>query len=183
MDPINPWIDPNETRRMAERLMRPSREPVVAPDETGFDDSFVGFSDLPDGVAEFATPEPTPADQEPDASPAGPPPPDAGNPSLFSEQRAMLRERFDAMASFMIDSRGALLFHEGGYESFHFLARESAKSGVKPTAIRIKVGATAILEIIPIESDVGTNWLGVVLRKVPPADSVGNIRLHWLAGQ
>lgn len=44
MDPINPWLDPAEVRRMAERLIRPAAEPVALAGEAGFGASFVGFA-------------------------------------------------------------------------------------------------------------------------------------------
>lgn len=44
MDPINPWLDPVEVRRMAERLMRPVRDPAVSVSDAGFDEAFVGYA-------------------------------------------------------------------------------------------------------------------------------------------
>jgi hypothetical protein len=44
MDPINPWLDAAEVRRLAERLMRPVREPAVTIADAGFDEAFVGFA-------------------------------------------------------------------------------------------------------------------------------------------
>lgn len=54
MDPIYPWLDPVEVRRLADRLMRPERQSTVAPVDAGFDDGFVGFT----GTQPFSTPAP-----------------------------------------------------------------------------------------------------------------------------
>lgn len=44
MDPIYPWLDPIEVRRLADRLMRPERQSAVTVPDAGFDDGFVGFA-------------------------------------------------------------------------------------------------------------------------------------------
>jgi len=183
MDPINPWIDPSETRRMAERLMQPAREPVSAPDETGFDECFVGFSELSEVDAEIVAPAPVEAVNAWETIEAEPVPDAAEGSSVFSEQRAILRERFNAVASFMLDSQGALVFNEGKFGMFHFVARELAKIDAKPQPLRIKVGATSMLEMIPIGSEGGYCWLGVVLPTLLPQDASGQIHLHWLGAQ
>jgi len=183
MDPINPWIDPSETRRMAERLMLPAREPVVAPDETGFDDSFVGFSEPPDAAAEAVSAESAEAVNVAEAADRGSAPIIDGESTSFAEQRAMLRERFGAVASFMFDPQGALVFNEGEFGMFHFVARELAKMNTSQQPIRIKVGASSMLEMIPVGSQSGYSWLGVVLPALLPQDSLGQIRHHWLGAQ
>lgn len=44
MDPIYPWLDPIEVRRLADRLMRPERQSAVTVPDAGFDEGFVGFT-------------------------------------------------------------------------------------------------------------------------------------------
>lgn len=44
MDPIYPWLDPIEVRRLADRLMRPERQSAVTVPDAGFDEGFVGFA-------------------------------------------------------------------------------------------------------------------------------------------
>jgi hypothetical protein len=75
MDPINPWLDPVEVRRLAERLMRPVRDPALSCTEAGFGATFVGFAGprpnpQESGPAQF-NPEPPPT---PIAPPVVPPP-------------------------------------------------------------------------------------------------------------
>ncbi|MBC8127994.1 MAG: hypothetical protein H8M99_12705, partial [Gloeobacteraceae cyanobacterium ES-bin-144] len=44
MDPIYPWLDPIEVRRLAERLMKPDHEPSMAVTDAGFGEGFVGYA-------------------------------------------------------------------------------------------------------------------------------------------
>jgi len=44
MDPVHPWLDPIEVRRMAERLLQPVPQPAVQVTEAGFGDQFIGFA-------------------------------------------------------------------------------------------------------------------------------------------
>ena len=80
MDPINPWLDPAEVRRLAERLMRPVRDPALHCGDAGFGDAFVGFAGpKPQG-------QPTAARTAPDTPPpplsaAAAPPPSAPPPA------------------------------------------------------------------------------------------------------
>ncbi len=44
MDPIHPWVDPGEMRRMAEALLLPPVAQASAPDDAGFGGEFVGYA-------------------------------------------------------------------------------------------------------------------------------------------
>ena len=44
MDPLHPWVDPGEMRRMAEALLLPPAPQASAPDGAGFGGDFVGFT-------------------------------------------------------------------------------------------------------------------------------------------
>ena len=55
MNPINPWLDPVEVRRLAERLMRPARSPDLTVKDAGFDSSFIGYATEP---AKSSRPQP-----------------------------------------------------------------------------------------------------------------------------
>jgi hypothetical protein len=183
MDPINPWIDPNETRRMAERLMQPAREPVQAPEDTGFDDSFVGFSDSMAEEFEVLAPELDQIEEPEELASSAQVTPELEDSAPYPEHHAMLRDQFGAIASFMTDANGELVFTEGGYGAFQFVAQNLAKSAAPPNHLRLKIGANAVLEIIPIESETGFAWLGVIFPALLPQDVVGQIRLHWLGVQ
>lgn len=56
MDPLNPWLDPIDVRRMAERLLQPLSEAPAPVADPGFGEAFVGFS--PDSTV--STPRPAP---------------------------------------------------------------------------------------------------------------------------
>lgn len=92
MDPINPWLDPVEVRRMAERLMRPERGASLAPVEAGFGEGFEGFADSAPLVRETAKQESTPAvESAPEAPPRpapAPAPPAAPEPAVSVEPEA-----------------------------------------------------------------------------------------------
>jgi hypothetical protein len=68
MNTIHPWLDTDEVKRLAERLMQPQAAPPLSPDEPAFDRSFEGFS-LTDGKlvanpparSSFAHPQPLPS--------------------------------------------------------------------------------------------------------------------------
>jgi len=64
MNPVNPWLDPVEVRRLAERLLQPAGQSTSFPD-AGFDDSFVGFA---------ASAPATPPASQPALAPPAPPP-------------------------------------------------------------------------------------------------------------
>ena len=44
MDPIYPWLDPLEVKRLAESLLKPLRQPNLKVADAGFDAGFVGYA-------------------------------------------------------------------------------------------------------------------------------------------
>ena len=172
MDPINPWIDPAETRRMAERLMLPAREPVATPEEAGFDDSFVGFSDMPPGEVEEAAPAETAA--------AVVAPVLDGDPEI-SGRWDWLRERFSASGFFLFDAGGSLVFDAAGHPALHFIARDFVRSDGRHS-IRMRVRSNAVLELIPIKTEAGNLCLCVVVPTPLSQDAIAEIRHRWVAG-
>lgn len=122
MDPINPWLDPVEVRRMAERLMRPDRAAAAPPTEAGFGEGFEGFAESPATAREPVSPpthspappaEPLPepvvavqttpprelsrAAEEPEPAPApapAPAPPDVPPPLPPAQQQTSARGPF-----------------------------------------------------------------------------------------
>jgi hypothetical protein len=75
MDPINPWLDPAEVRRLAERLMRPVRDPALSCVEAGFGSAFVGFASPRPAAQESATGHAGPVFPPPHIAPPEAPPP------------------------------------------------------------------------------------------------------------
>jgi hypothetical protein len=175
MDPINPWLDPIEVRRMAERLMRPNREPAVSVTDAGFDSGFVGFA-----TGQPTQPEtPPPASPSPSAEPIAPvapaPPPTvdtrttARGPFLdrITRFRDWLHDSFSATGVFILDREGAVIFDESNHGRLHFLARSLALASRRPGAlagnVHVKIGAGATLEVIPVDTAYGCLVLGAVV--------------------
>ncbi|MES2920904.1 MAG: hypothetical protein V4819_05135 [Verrucomicrobiota bacterium] len=164
MDPINPWLDPLEVRRLAERLMKPNREPAVTAPDAGFDDAFVGFANDP--IPQQSAPPPLPAPpvrEEPLAlvvPPSGglrPPPPASEEPAppldspfqapaeiqttargpfldRITRFRDWLHDSFSATGIFILDREGAVIFDESSHGRLHFLARSLALASRRPGA-------------------------------------------------
>jgi hypothetical protein len=162
MDPINPWLDPVEVRRMAERLMRPVRDPAVSVSDAGFDEAFVGYAS---NRTSMAPPPQAPAETPPAAISAsvqadvparivGPP---VESPPPASEQatpepvyetiassargpfldrihrfRDWMRHHFAATGIFILDREGSVIFDESNHGRLHFLARSLALASRRP---------------------------------------------------
>ncbi len=176
MDTIQPWLDPIEVRRLADRLMNSNREPAVPPAQpTGNDEGFV----------DYAATRP-PASQPPHpAEPAAAPPPKiqiaASGPLLeqLNGFRAWLHDHFSATEVFILDHKGAVLFDESGHGRLHFLARSLAIASHRPAAtvgnVHIKISAGTSVEIIPVKTPGGHIVLGAVLPAALPPDAVRTV--------
>jgi hypothetical protein len=197
MDPIHPWLDAAEVRRMAERLMKPNREPAVTAPDAGFDDAFVGFATDPLPQPPAPPPplplvvppsgglqlSPPPAREEPPPpldSPFQAPPETqttARGPFLdrITRFRDWLHHSFSATGIFILDREGAVIFDESSHGRLHFLARSLALASRRPGAlagnVHVKIGAGATLEVIPVDTTYGCLVLGAVVPEAldPPA--------------
>jgi hypothetical protein len=186
MDPINPWLDPVEVRRLAERLMTPSREPAAPLADAGFGEGFVGYAAAPISPPAATPPLPPQVVSAP-AVPAAPPanttllpaesPTTARGPFLdrISRFRDWMRHNFSATGLFILDREGAVIFDESHHGRLHFLARSLALASRRPGAsagnVHVKIGAGATLEVIPVETAYGSLVLGAVVPEAldPPA--------------
>lgn len=185
MDPINPWLDPAEVRRLAERLMNPLRDRGVRITDAGFDEGFVGY-------ANSRTPSPTPPDT-PQAAPqiiTQPVPQEA--PEIFIATSARgpfldrihrfrdwMRQNFSATGMFILDREGAVIFDESQHGRLHFLARSLALASRRPGSsggnVHVKIGAGATLEVIPVETAYGCLVLGAVMPEALPPTAVSAV--------
>lgn len=182
MDPIKPWVDPIEVRRLADCLMRPAREPGVTVTDAGFDQAFVGYATT--GSASPAPP-PTqmPAPHAPESQPE-PPRPKALEPLPSSARgpfleriqrfRDWMRHQFTATGIFILDREGLVIFDESNHGRLHFMARSlalaSRRQGSPLGNVHVKIGAEATLEVIPVETAYGCLVLGAVVPDaLPPA--------------
>jgi hypothetical protein len=182
MDPVNPWLDADEVRRMAERLMKPARDPAVNVADAGFDEGFVGYaSDRPASPAPPVSAAPPPS-AAPVVAPAKPPP--AAAPSASAARgpfldriqrfRDWMSREFSASGMFILDREGAVIFDESDHGRLHFLARSlalaSRRPGTSAANVHVKIGAGTTLEVIPVETAYGCLVLGAVVpESLPPA--------------
>ena len=188
MNPINPWLDPVEVRRLAERLMRPARSPDLTVKDAGFDAAFIGYATEP---AQSSRPQPPatepqkPTPHEP-AAPAIEQLPPVSPESLASSARGPFLERirrfsdwmkhqFAASGVFILDREGSVIFDDSHHSRLHFLARSLALASRRQGSsanVHVKIGAGATLEVIPVETAYGCLVLGAVLPESMPPDSV-----------
>jgi hypothetical protein len=217
MDPIYPWLDPVEVKRLAESLLKPLRQPNLKVADAGFDSGFVGYAtgsssqakatvvvssleipalvmpspahDLssdPFAVTDMSSPappvlEPAPA---PVVECVVAPPVEETKAVVrvpFQESvirfRDWMRENFAATGIFILDREGEVLFEDGHQGRLHFLARSLAIAPRSPSVgsgnVHVKIGAGAMLEIIPVDSPHGRMVLGVVVPEALVPSSVG----------
>lgn len=190
MDPVNPWLDPVEVRRLAERLIRPVRDNALTVADAGFDDAFVGYAGGKPSPAPAAPPfiparvvepsdEPPPLPERPPVPPpAASPPPPAPEPAVTTSVRGPFLDRiqrfrdwmhhhFSATGIFILDREGAVIFDESNHGRLHFLARSLALASRRPGSsssnVHVKIGAAATLEVIPVDTAYGTLVLGAVV--------------------
>lgn len=174
MDPIYPWLDPIEVRRLAEGLLRPQSEPVVTTADAGFDDAFVGYA------TEHATPAASPPPLSPkqaplQVTPAVLAPVESTNPTTargpfldrITRFRDWMRHQFSATGIFILDREGSVIFDESGHGRLHFLARSLALASRRPGSsggnVHVKIGAGSTLEVIPVDTAYGCLVLGAVV--------------------
>jgi hypothetical protein len=185
MDPINPWLDPAEVRRLAERLMKPSHDPTVTTiTDAGFDEGFVGYAtSRPAAPTPAAAQVAAPIPQEPKPAPEPvfqavpePVPTTARGPFLdrIHRFRDWMRHHFTATGMFILDREGSVIFDESHHGRLHFLARSLALASRRPGSsagnVHVKIGAGATLEVIPVETPYGCLVLGAVVPEaLPPA--------------
>jgi hypothetical protein len=185
MDPLNPWIDASEVRRLAMRLMRPSHDQQVSVADAGFDSAFVGFAaesqsdPIPEKSPGIAEPAP-PASEVPVIAPA----------PASSEMRGPLLERlrtfrdwlgteYSASGVFILDREGAVIFDENSHNRLHFLARSLAMASRRPgnsaANVHVKISAASTLEVIPVDTPYGCIVLGAVVPGALPNAAVQSV--------
>lgn len=177
MDPIYPWLDPVEVRRLADRLMKPNREPNMTVADAGFDEGFVGFATAQSPRVETPPPQPQPQPPQP-APPVEVPVQSVSQPEIpiiargpfldrITRFRDWMHHNFAATGIFILDREGAVIFDESNHGRLHFLARSLALASRRPGAsagnVHVKIGAGATLEVIPVETAYGCLVLGAVV--------------------
>lgn len=195
MDPLEPWIDTSAVRRMAERLLAESDEPVVNPGpDAGFGSEFVGFAGdprrEPAPAAAAAVMEPPAMVFEP-VSPvldsplspavAVPAAPEGRGPlwERLSRFRDALIRHTGAQGVFILDREGKPVMEDPAFGKLHFLARSLAQA-YRPVSgqsgnVHVKIGSNAVLEVVPVETAFGCLVLGAVMPRPLTAAAVAEI--------
>lgn len=196
MDPINPWVDANEVRRLAERLLTPSSQPDPTVRDAGFDAGFIGFA----SERAYAAPAARPATTEVAATAPAPISVTASVPPVPSPFEAVIEPRttvrgpfldritrfrnwfvseFSATGIFILDREGAVIFDDSGNGRLHSLARNlalaSRKPGSPPANVHLKIGTRATLEVIPVETAYGYLVLGAIVQDTLPPAAIAEV--------
>jgi hypothetical protein len=203
MDPLEPWIDASAVRRMAERLLVDAGEPeVAAGPDAGFGSEFVGFAGDPAGRVHAGQPPVVRVAEEAPAMPftpvavAGPaaaeealpvvPQPERAQPERrgpllerLARFRELLIRHVGAQGVFILDREGKPVMEDPAFGKLHFLARSLAQA-YRPVAgqagnVHVKIGANAVLEVVPVETPFGCLVLGAVVARPLSAAAVAEI--------
>lgn len=206
MNPVHPWLDADEVKRLSEQLLsRPATQNIPALESAAFGSDFVGFTDSPDTLPPAPLPLAGPAPQTvpapailpaaaslPASAPATVPQTttqlsDSRFPSLLERIGSFcetMHNRFAARDLFLLDHAGDLIFNEGTEGTFHFVARSFALAPQGPdTATRhvhLRTGTGSFLEIIAVDTPMGCLVLGAVVPETLGMDSVQLIRQELL---
>ena len=183
MDTINPWLDPNEVRQLAEKLIRPAEQTQLVSKDPGFDTSFVGFVDTDEPAPEFTAPQIPTEPQKPIAVASQPivkVTPAAQvttvSDSRFVNFRNWLTDHFGAKEIFILDHTGAVIFDESHHGRLHFIARDLILQAGQPHNVRVKFGPSANLELIPCENPKSLVILGALFPNSLSKEQISNIR-------
>lgn len=189
-DPIIPWLDPTEVRRLAEALMCKGSEPATHTTlvDAGFDDAFVGFapvdasSEVPPAsqptqqIQAGTPPEPIAPSHQPSAGEGG-----ARGPFLdrIMRFRDWMRAQFGATGIFILDREGSVIFDESNHGRLHFLARSLALASRRQRNstgnVHVKITAGSTLEVIPVDTAYGCLVLGAVVPESLSQRSVATV--------
>jgi len=188
MNPIDTWVDTDEIRRLAERLISPDRQFQPKIQESGFDESFVGFAETratassPNALmaapplARTPAPDSTESTQIRTTSGAEI---SAKTPDTFAKLAKWLHQDCGASAVFALNLEGKIL-HDEGCAHLHFAARGIAlnwklRDTVKP--VRLLINANSYLELIPAHHpQQGRIILGVIVSQPINPSTLNRIR-------
>jgi hypothetical protein len=192
MDPVQPWVDPIEIRRLAEALMAPLARPNSPADDAGFNGDFVGFSQNQEATCEVgATADPMPAGST-ESSVTHTEAPQVAAPTTTHETpvrgpflerlsrfRAWLQSQLPIDGMFVLDREGSVIFDDADHSRLHFLARNSAigakRTPLESGRVQVRIGSSGILEVIHTETAYGRIVLGLVLHQSLSAADVAHM--------
>lgn len=188
MDPVHPWVDPQEMRRLAEALMSAPAKPLAAADDAGFSGAFVGFAQgnvpqiiepspvtvapAPEPVREVVVtpvPVPEPIDTVVEEALARPVVTKVRGPFLerLTHFREWLHKHGLVQGLFVLDKEGSVIFDDGDHERLHFMARSLAMAAKRSPEgfghVQMKVGSSSLMEVIPVDTVYGLMVLGLLV--------------------
>ena len=127
---------------------------------------------------ELAPTEPAPTSETTETTPPSPPPAPPSK-TRFLERieifRDWLANNFNATDIFILDREGKVIFDESGHGRLHFMARNLALASRGSSNIHVKIGPSAILEVIPCETPYGRIILGTLVPESLPSDHLQTI--------
>ncbi len=188
MNAIRPWLDAEEVRLLAERLLAPMPQSQTLAPDAGFDPDFIGYAAARPHAPE-ALPPPAPIPPKPPMPERAISLPESSVPFPFQPQtpdarhtargpfldrivrfRDWLSSEFSATGIFILDREGFAIFDESGNDKLHSLARNLAlaarKPGTPPSNVRLKIGSRATLEVIPVDTAYGYLVLAAIVPDV-----------------
>lgn len=201
-DPINPWLDAEELKQLAESLLQGGNRPrQTATQDAGFGDGFEGFATPEARTAAHNVVVPNPPAQVQATPPAQvqatPPAQVTPSPSINSEPsntqfspagpeqaclqfQADMQQQFGCSEIFILNREGHTVFGKETHPQFQFIARSLTKHaerrGLPKGHIHIKVGPSQTLEIIPVDLPNGGWVVGTVVPKPMQTPEIE----HWV---
>lgn len=165
MDPISPWLDAAEVRRLATQLMMPNEGHSAAAAE---DTDFAG------GTSNFAIPAAAVELPQPIAEPPT-------FPQRADRFQEWMRETYQATEIFLLDGGGQLIFDDSSHGRLHFLARSLANSLTNKTGgpsgnVRLQINAGSTVELIPLRTKKSVVILAAVVPKALSQSDVEAVR-------
>lgn len=187
MDSIHPWLDANEVRKFADRLMSSNRPPTLAEPDPGFSNHFVGFTALtesaphsPEDVVEAAPVPVVPPRLLNFGSAAG-----EGRAQIESI-RDSLSSQYEAADTFVVGQSGDVIFNQSGEARLHFLAFGFLGSQTTAKHLHLKISAEVFLVLIRFENAAGKFVLGTILKTpLTPAEATNlgdSLAATWFGG-
>jgi hypothetical protein len=177
MDAVQPWVDAEEMRRLAEALMATPTAVANAVNEAGYSPEFEGFAgevvtSAPVAVptAEQAVAPVVPAMVA--ASEVRVPAPtiiEAPFTPRLRQYAEWICSRGPVMGMFILNPDGLVIFDSGDHARYHFMARSLAQAAQRQQQahghVQMKIGAADVLEVIAAETAIGRLVVGLIMNQ------------------
>lgn len=178
MDPLQPWVDPLEMRRLAEALMTLPPHASTPAEDPGFNGEFIGFA--PDPVTAATSTQASPQTSPP-TSPLRASEAPVRGPFLerLTRYREWLQSNILMLGMFVLDKEGAVIFDDGEHERLYFMARSMAMAAKRTQGesshVQMRVGSTGLLEVISVETAYGRMILALIVHQALAAADLAQI--------